>query len=316
VTIAPHLPKIDAARAQLQHAAIRAFNHAETDGLRLTASIIAATDRRAWISFDAPVAITPLIVDSALFELGEGDGVTAAAALVGLEPLIAFTEHRLGTTLSPVALSNAVDPDAILLRIETRGAARHAMIVALPPDATVAPPSHQPPVPGFLRLPWTAVVTGPRIDPERLARLEEGDLILLGTDPLPGRMTLPGIGAPFALDLFVIERRVTIGGAATNGGHPPVDNESPLIAEPIHDDMAAPQGIRVPIRAEIEAGGIAISEIAALGTGSVIGLPSSPDLLPVKIRAGDTLIGEGQLVMVGDNAGVLVTALHSKLSER
>lgn len=316
MTIASHLPKIDAARAQLQQAAIRAFNHAETDGLRLTASVITATDRRAWISFDNPIAITPLIVDSTLFDLGEGDGVTAAAALVGLEPLIAFTEHRLGTTLSPVALSNSVDPGAILLRIETRGASRHAMIVAIPPGVTIAPPTHQAPLTGMLCLPWTAMLAGPRIAPERLARLEAGDLILFGADPLPGQMILPGVGARFAFNFFVIERRVTISGAIPNGGYPPVDNESPLIAEPIHDAAAAPQGIRVPIRAEIEAGGIALSEIAALGAGSVIGLPSSPDLLPVKIRAGDTLIGEGQLVMVGDNAGVLVTALHSNPAER
>lgn len=315
------LRSIDAGRAERQTQLIAALTARALDGDMLTARVAFERDRRAaagWIRFRAdgsPVYLAPLLVDGALARLSRGhdgpDPAVAAALLARIEPLVVAIETALGAELFPDGLDTSDPADSILLRIDAHGAAgavRHRLLVAFPAEGPVAAPVLPPVVPstlGALRWRWTATLDGPPLRRTRVGTISAGDMMLLGVRPLRTWVKLPGRAARGAGRIDLIRGILTL--ENDTGDHAAAGHEPPLPAvegQPIDWD-----DLRVPTVIEIDGTMVSASEVAALGVGSVLPLPAGNGTLAVRVVAGGTLIGAGELVAVGDGFGVLFTSV-------
>lgn len=315
------LRSIDAARAERQTQLIAALTARVVDDTMLTARVAFERDRRAaaaWIRFradGAPVYLAPLLVDGALARLARGhegpDPAVAAALLAKVEPLVVAIEAALGAELYPEGLDMADPADSILLRIDAHGAGgaiRHRLLVAFPPDGLVAAPLLPPIIPsalGALRWRWTATLDGPPVRAARVGAIGTGDMLLLGLRPLSARVKLPGRAAKVAGLIDLIRGSMTL---QNDIFEDPTAGREPIapISEtrPIDWDE-----LRVPTVIEIDGAMVSASEVAALGGGSVLPLPAGNGTLGVRVIAGGTLIGSGELVAVGEGFGVVFTTV-------
>lgn len=312
------LRAIDAGLAERQTALIAALNARAIEGGTLTARAAFERDRRAaaaWVRFRSgsrPVHLAPLLVDGGLARLARGpegpDPAVAAALLARIEPVVAAIEAALGTELYPDGLDLSDPDDAILLRIdaiESGGAIRHRVLAALPPDGDALPtalPRAIPSALGALRWRWTARIDGPSLRAARIGTIGAGDLMLLGLTPLRPVVRLPGRARPMAGQIDLTRGTMAL------------QNEIEAAADRGADAAAASidwDDLRVPTIIEIDGALISGSEVAALGGGSVLPLPATGGTLPVRVIAGGTLIGTGELVAVGEGFGVLFTSVSA-----
>ncbi|UVO50024.1 FliM/FliN family flagellar motor switch protein [Sphingomonas sp. SUN019] len=315
------LRSIDAGRAERQTQLIAALTARAVDDDTLTARVAFERDRRAaaaWIRFradGAPVYLAPLLVDGALARLARGhegpDPAVAAALLARIEPLVVAIEAALGAELFPDGLDTSDPSDSILLRIDAHGAGgavRHRLLVAFPPEGPVAAPVLPPVIPsslGALRWRWTATFNGPPLRAIRVATIRAGDMMLLGLRPLVARVKLPGRGPAVAGRIDLIRGNMTLQNDIVEdpaAGREPIAPASDT--QPIDWDE-----LRVPTVIEIDGAMVSASEVAALGGGSVLPLPAGNGTLAVRVIAGGTLIGSGELVAVGEGFGVLFTTV-------
>lgn len=312
--LAANLRAIDRDRADTQTRLIGALNERSIAGLRTSARAATMRDRRgasAWLQFRAgahEVAIAPLLVDGTLAHVtgpqGQPDPVGAAAVLDRIEPLVAALETIIGDALHPIGVGAPSDDDPVLLRIDAspNNGPHNRMLIAVPADLTIDPlaePAIVSPLLGRLRLRWTAAITGPHISAARLDTIGVGDLMLLGIGPLRARLTLPGrrdtLSAKFDMNAEVLD----------------VDDDSPADTAP----GAAPQAgvdwndVKVATIVEIVGGSLTATELATIGKGSILPVPGASATLPVRVKAGDTLIAEGELVAVGEGFGVMITSV-------
>jgi type III secretion protein Q len=315
------LRSIDAARAERQTQLIAALTARAVDDDTLTARVAFERDRRAaaaWIRFradGAPVYLAPLLVDGALARLARGhdgpDPAVAAALLARIEPLIVALETALGAELYPDGLDTSDPADSILLRIDAHGAAgavRHRLLVAFPPDGPVATPVLPPVVPsalGALRWRWTATLDGPPLRATRVATIRAGDMMLLGLRPLTARVKLPGRAPTAAGRIDLIRGNMTLQNDIVED---PAAGREP-IAPATETTSIDWDELRVPTVIEIDGAMVSASEVAALGGGSVLPLPVGNGTLAVRVIAGGTLIGSGELVAVGEGFGILFTSV-------
>ena len=310
------LRAIDAGLAERQTGLIAALNARSIEGATLTARVAFERDRRAvaaWIRFrsgDRAVYLAPLLVDGGLARLARGpdgpDPAVAAALLAPLEPVVAAIETALGTELYPDGLDTADPSDTVLLRIDAiqpGGAIRHRVLAALPLDGDMAMLTLPPEIPsalGALRWRWTARFEGPSLRTARIATIGQGDMMLLGLRPLRTIVQLPGRSRRIGGQIDLIR------------GIMALHNEIEASADRDHAAASAPidwDELRVPTVIEIDGALISGSEVAALGGGSVLPLPSSGGTLPVRVVAGGTVIGTGELVAVGEGFGILFTSV-------
>lgn len=308
------LRAIDEGRATRQTGLIAALNRRIVDNLRTSARAAYERDRRAataWIRFrtrSAPVLVAPLLVDGELARVtaasGDPDAAGAAATLARIEPLVAALELALGEELHPDALDTSPAGDPILLRLDASTAAgsiRHRLLLAIAsdmPDRPLATLPAAPPSLGALRLRWAARIQAPALPLDRLAMLRPGDLFLLGKRRLLAQVSVGnGAGAGAELDL--------------NRGIMTLQQD--FVAEPLPD--AAPSSsigvadVRVPAVVEIAGGALSATDIAGLAAGSVLPLPGDGGPLAVRVIAGTAVIGEGELVAIGQGYGVIFTAV-------
>lgn len=314
------LRAIDEEPATRQTALIAALNRRVVGDLRTTARVADESDRSAaaaWIRFRtrvAPVLIAPLLADGELARIslatGEPDAASAAATLGRIEPLIAALELVLGEELFPDALDTASPGDAILLRLDAcdpAGSVRHRLLLAIAPGMPDRPlaalPAAPPSLQGF-KLRWTARIDAPSLPPGRLATLRPGDLFLLGKRSLLAQVSIGngnGVGAGAELDI--------------NGGTLTLQQDvgpRDFAAVPLPDhapDLSGLADVRVPVAVEIAGNALSATEIAGLAAGSVLSLPGDGGPLPVRVIAGTALIGEGELVAIGQGYGVIFTAV-------
>lgn len=308
------LTRISPPRARAQTAAIAALTGRAIEDLRLSVHITLMPSGCGWIGFDAEgavIAMTPRLVDGAVSRLAPGDGVMAAAMLARLEPLIAMVEQAAARALDPISCDGVPDADAMTVLVEARdvaGAVVHCAVFAFPPDFAFAARVARPALPGALRSRWTAAFTGPRVSAKRLAGLGKGDLALLGKGPLAARIVLPGVAGHYPARFDAQARSFILTGSRTKGDRPMGLHDNPEQA-PGGDIGDVPATLQVPLSAELDGGMIAVADIAGLGEGSVLALPDGPGALRVRLRAGETVIGEGEVVALGEGFGIVVTGL-------
>lgn len=314
------LPALDQARALRQTRLIAALNARQLGDQTLAARLALARDRRAasaWVSFRAGqrrVAIAPLLVDGELVRLtGAGGGPDAAVAarlLAAIEPLVVALESALGADLHPEGLATDPPDEAILLRLDAscpRHAIRHRLIVAVPGDGEVASPTLpavESALLASLRAPWTAAIDAPPLPTSHLGTVAVGDLYLLGLTPLVARIVLPGHRGAVRGRLEPIKGSMTL-----------QDEIVPAPADRTESAATAPavdwEQMKVPATIEIEGGLLSARDVAGLAPGSVLPVPRTGGTLPVRVVAGGTVIGAGELVAVGDGFGVLFTSVTS-----
>lgn len=308
------LRSIDARRADRQTQLIAALNGRHSSGLTFSARGAFARDRRAanaWLSFEAgkqSALVAPLLVEGELVRITAGDGIPdpalAARLLPAIEPLVAALESALGEDLRPSALVTEIPDDFILLRLDaacSRHTIRHRLLVAFAGEGAVMPsplPAAAPPLLANLRTRWTAVIDAPALPARRIGTVRRGDLLLLGLGPLRARIKIPGRDVALAGRLEPLKGSMTL--------------QEDIVPAPAPDrstsDGNAPQdweALTVPTRIEIEGGLISGRDIAGLAAGSVLPVPHTGGILRVRVVAGNTAIGRGELVAIGDGFGVL-----------
>lgn len=321
IPLRDRLRSLDAARAERQTQLIAALTARAVDDTTLTARVAFERDRRAaaaWIRFradGAPVHLAPLLVDGALARLARGhegpDPAVAAALLARIEPLVVALEAALGAELFPDGVDTTDPADSILLRIDAHGPGgviRHRLLVAFAPDGPVATPVLPPVVPatlGALRWRWTATLNGPQLRAPRVGTIRVGDMMLLGLRPLSAQVRLPGRSRRVTGRIDLIRGTMTLQNDIVED---PAAGREPVMpaadGAPIDWD-----DLRVPTVVEIDGAMVSASEVAALGGGSVLPLPSGSSTLAVRVVAGGTVIGTGELVAVGEGFGVLFTSV-------
>lgn len=313
------LPALDEHLAERQTRLIAALNARQLGDQTLAARVALARDRRAasaWIAFRAgarQVAIAPLLVEGELVRLtagGSPDPAVAARLLAAIEPLVATLEAALGEDLHPERLALEAPDDALLLRLDASSpghAIHHRLIVAVPPDGEVAAPALPAADTALLtrlRARWTATIDTPPIPASHLGTIEVGDLYLLGLTPLVARIALPGHRSAVHGRLEPMKGSMTL--------------QDEIVPAPA-DLPAAPDGavpgesvdwdqMKVPATIEIEGGLLSARDVGALAPGSVLPVPRTGGTLAVRVVAGGTVIGAGELVAVGDGFGVLFTS--------
>ena len=82
---------------------------------------------------------------------------------------------------------------------------------------------------------------------------------------------------------------------------------------PPHEDAGLARVLDIPVVVRVELGRrkMRIQDLLATGAGSVIDL-QVPAGTPLSIYANDTLIAEGEAVLVGDRYGVRITDIISE----
>lgn len=324
------LRTIDAHRAERQTQLIAALTARAIEDATLTARVAFERDRRAataWIRFranGAPVYLAPLLVEGALARLTRGPGgpdpAIAAALLARIEPLVVALETAIGADLYPDGLDTSDPSDAILLRIDATaasGAIRHRLLAAFPPTGIVAVPALPPAIPsslGALRWRWTATLDGPPLRATRVATIQQGDMMLLGVRALVAQVKLPGRTRKIAGQIDLIRGSMTLqndivedSAAGRDPTAPATETQPP--GQPIDWD-----DLRVPTVIEIDGAMVSASDVAGLGAGSVMPLPAGRGTIAVRVVAGGTVIGAGELVAVGEGFGVLFTSMTATAS--
>ena len=329
ITARQRLRAIEPERASAQTALIAALNQREIEDLRTNARTASARDRQAataWIQFETrsgPVLIAPLLVDNQLARMTSGrgrpDGAAAAATLGQVEPLVAALETSLGLELLPAGLAEAAESDLLLIRLDAhdrQGSLRHRLLIGAPSGVEVEPlplPIAMPSRVGGLAMRWSARIALPAIPLKRLQSLGRGDCILLGTGPLVARVALPGRNDRM---LMTVDLQ---GGSAILDREPqrrdgPVPDRNTRVDAPPDGAVSAQSDwteLRIASTIEFDGGGLTAADVATLGKGSILSLPSRNGTLAVRVIAGGNLIADGELVAVGEGFGVLVTAVHA-----
>jgi len=307
---------------------LAALQNRRAGDLHLSALLASERDRlaaAAWIRFDTPdgpVWIAPLLVDGDVVRLTSPgpdrspDAAAAAATLAPLEPLVAALERALGHALTPDMVAARPDMGAATGATDTarRGtlirldAARpgapsiHRVVLALPDTARLATEALVPAAAIRLRPDRAAVplrLLGPVVKASRFATIACGDMLLLGTGPLLAQTAVTGASTRRS-EIDLKRGSLTVHEVAEGRDVP--------------QDGAAPAGkgsvLRVPTVVEIDGGTMSADEATVLAPGSVVALPvGSGGTLPVRVTAGGQLVGEGELVALGQGFGVLFTSI-------
>ncbi|HVQ40799.1 MAG TPA: FliM/FliN family flagellar motor switch protein [Vicinamibacterales bacterium] len=158
--------------------------------------------------------------------------------------------------------------------------------------------------------------------------------IALKTDAMPGDVEVSEWLASLAQDAATAAAArpelagVQFGAAKTSVGQPPADAhtfylavpnvascvlsvgiERPAVSQRASDErLGAVLGVELPLVVRFGRTVMPLRAIAELGPGAVIDMGRSPDE-PVEVLVGDRLIARGEVVVVGGNYGVRITAL-------
>jgi len=317
------LRAIEPAAATRQTRLLAALQNRRAGDLHLTAQLAGERDRlaaAAWIRFDTPdgtVWLAPLLADGNIVRLAGAnrvpDAAAAAATLAPIEPLVAALERALGHPLAPVAVASRPEAEhsgaagsGMLIRIDAgppAAATLHRVVVALPETATLAPEAL--PHAATICLPSTRAVVpvrlvGPSVEAARIETISPGDLLLLGTGPLLAQTSMQGASTR-RCEIDLKRGSLTVQEVA--------DANNATRDEPTSAARTA-AGLRVATVVEIDGGTMSADEATVLAPGSVLSLPTgSGGTLAVRVTAGGQLVGDGELVALGQGFGVLFTSI-------
>lgn len=314
------LRAIDPDLADRQTRLIGALNHRMAGEYHMVARLAVERDANAasaWIRFrtrSGPVSVAPLLIDGQLARLTIAgrvpDAAAAAATLARIEPLLAGLEHALGDELHPDAVDDQAPSDTVLIRIDAGQSGEsieHRLIVAVATDSALSGlplPLAVPDAVHRFRARWSARIAGPAVRASRIATIAAGDLLLLGAGRLVAHMSWPGHKRPLAAVIDIRGGRMMVG-----------DDVNDIVgtADPMPDMATAEWGsVRVATVIEIDGGLLSAADAAALGGGSVLALPGGGGTLAVRVRAGESVIGTGELVALGEGFGVLFTSVATQ----
>jgi type III secretion protein Q len=318
------LQAVEPARTHCQNAIIAALNRRETGPMTIATGIVHARERRAeavWIRFETAqgeVSIAPILADGKRVRMttggGDIDGILAAAALADIEPLVAAMEALLMLELRPIGTTRTIPDDQIMLRIDGLDSTgiRHRLIAAFPETIAIVP--NAPPTASLLKLSafellWQAHVNGPSIAADRLASVRAGDLIVLGTGPLVAQVAPIGLGK-IHRGLLASSGAITI--MQTSPYQPEADqvDRRTGLDKKKKSSGSELQDVRLPIRMEIDGIPVSIAELALLGPGSTLQVPAVGGVLQVRLFAGQTAFGTGEIVAIGDGYGVMIDKIN------
>lgn len=332
------LRAIEPAAASRQTRILAALQNRRAGDLHLSALLASERDRlaaAAWIRFDTPdgpVWLAPLLVDGEMVRLTSPgadrspDAAAAAATLAPLEPLVAALERALDHPLMPDTV--AARPDmgegdaprrGTLIRLDAArsGApAIHRIVLALPDGVRLAAEALPPAAAIRLRPDRAAMplrLLGPVVKASRFATIACGDMLLLGTGPLLAQLSAQRASTRRCeIDLKRGSLTVHEGAEVRDAAH---DASSGLSGSGLSGSGLSGSGgsgaeLRVATVIEIDGGTMSADEATSLAPGSVVSLPAGAGgTLAVRVTAGGQLVGEGELVAVGQGFGVLFTSI-------
>lgn len=327
------LRAIEPAAASRQTRILAALQNRRAGDLHLSALLASERDRlaaAAWIRFDTPdgpVWLAPLLVDGEMVRLTSPgpdrspDAAAAAATLAPLEPLVAALERALGHALTPDTV--AARPDmgegdtprrGTLIRLDAARSgspAIHRIVLALPDDVRLAAEALPPAAAIRLRPERAAMplrLLGPVVKASRFATIAPGDMLLLGTGPLLAQLSAQRASTRRCeIDLKRGSLTVHEGAEVRDAAQ---DASTGLSGSGASGSGGNGAELRVATVIEIDGGTMSADEATSLAPGSVVSLPSGAGgTLAVRVTAGGQLVGEGELVAVGQGFGVLFTSI-------
>ena len=191
------LPAISPDEAYLRQTIPAALSGRQAGQTTIVASFAKGhPDGLAWFLCETGIALNIERVDELDRRLRAEDGLGAADLLDAAEPLLCEIEAGLGIDIEPIEVLDSLPPGGIVVTIEAlRGTAVvHRARLALPLDIELLPAQAQfaPELLGTVHLPATVIIAGPRVLPHDAATLKRGDLLLLGTGPLPASLGVAG----------------------------------------------------------------------------------------------------------------------------
>jgi type III secretion system YscQ/HrcQ family protein len=267
-------------------------------GLALDAALVTSLQTQL-LRHEAPPAVWPLTpgqhglvlycVASLLQELGSDCAWTVSIAEPGACGRLADGILVSARIVAPVARGKAwlLIPRSALAAAGATGAAANQKRARVCRLATL--PVACPIAVARLRLPA-----------EEVDLLRAGDIILSADVPLVRSMNSGHlrVGAG-GFSVCLSEHALTITGQFSTG-------ELPMTSEPEQNELAS----QIPVQLSVEVGQLRLSaaEIMKLEPGDVLTL-DRPLSTSVELRAGDKLIGRGELVDVEGEAGVRLTSI-------
>lgn len=299
--LATRLPAIEPSHARLQSGLLAALDGAMAGDFVLRA---AADDGPALpaLRFHTPggtIELAPCLVDGAvpvlLADDGLPDAVPALAALAALEPLVAAIERVLGVGLSPAGVGVAALPVRLRIEAVVDEAVVHCVVLGVAADAGFAPqplpvdPARLAALPAAIAF----VADGPVLAATRIAALAAGDLVLIGSRILGGRLAADGRNWPARFDPAAAALTLS-----ETGSNPLTD---PSAGPSLDPDLALALTVR------IDGGSRPLGELSRLAPGTVVQLGLPGGALSCMLEVSGQPVAAGELVAVGDAYGVLIT---------
>lgn len=232
-------------------------------------------------------------------------GVSLGQAEVILDPLISPIETALGSDIDIVSVVEGPSPassrsgwQTAALRLSgpkgvTGEMLVHAQTKLWPQIASIWPV----PVGVSPQLPVRIHAGETRVSKAMLAELKSGDVLLGRPHPFLSRAILNVAGRP-ALRLVLEHGALCIGTIA--------GRKQKMTAPKLN----AADDITLEVGFELEPAELSLDEIATLQVGQVLVLENDLGLLPISIVVGGDVIASGELVEIGGEIGVQITALH------
>lgn len=334
------IPEVDVAQARNLSRLLHRLSLGGVLSRELTPESRAALSAKAiWVQFDTRIGrilLSPLSGPTgSLGVTATADGKTSAyavaIALDGVESLITAIELALGCALTPTGVTVAKSSSARMIEVALASGETALMaldtsrIAELPPVPVRTPPAWLYQMPMFTRV----AIGSSELSVDEYRTLEPGDVVIAAQSlsrPWLAVLSLagvpPGLGpsssAYFDIDaktltLLSTEQQVMESGKqsalAGAGSHSAASHG----AEPQAGQFDAWQKLPVKLRFELPNIAVPLGTVAGFSPGTVVSLVESARAVNVSIFADAALVGQGELVALGDGYGVRITRLDPSI---
>lgn len=295
------LRRVDADALAVARALATVLDGHDFDGQTLTARVgFAVANDGCWLtSADARLGIVAL--DGAAVALHPERVKAVVAALDRVEPLLSVIEAATGLLLEFTGTA-AVEADTPLVELGFGAPSARSALLLVVTRADWRPPAaiaHRRA--GTAIVPVSRIVRGVRLSIDEASGIEAGDMLVL-----PAGIWAMAFAAPHM--------------AAWTGGFDPVTGRLSIgfdgqvstgdtsVSAPT-TDAATLGAFAVPVAISLPDASATIAELEGLAPGATLLLGPAVAGLDVQLRIADRVIASGELVRLGDDYAVLVTAL-------